>query len=221
MAEQFNTGPISTWAQSRLIMIGGTQPTVPPDHTGLRVTYLPSLAGGNSPGELGTGDFRSAGTGTIYVRYLSRYSAGFSVNGNVDVKQFEPHTFQQGPGGGQENHILAAWANSNTSLSPLIGLQGPATASNLHPSPATNIADGQWHTLEWLLVQGTPGQANGTAQVWVDGNVVITRSGVLWLGAGNQVGWKALVSDPTFGGGTAHPPTTEYWDYDQLYISVK
>jgi Bacterial Ig-like domain (group 2) len=223
MATQFNTGSISSFSQSGLTMIGGAQPTVVPSGTGLRVTYSPSLAGGNSPGELGTGDFANAGAGTIYVRYQSRTSPGFTTNGNTDIKNFEPHTFQEGAGNGEENHILALWAvGSSSQLSPLIGLQGPYSASNIHPSPAVIVSDGNWHTIEWLLVQDAPaGSGNGTAKVWVDGTQVINATGVTWLGSGNQSGWKALVCDPTYGGGTASPPSTMFWDFDQLYVSTK
>ncbi len=222
MAMQFNTGAITSFAQSKLSMIGGAQPTVAPGG-GLRVTYSPSLAGGNSPGQLGTGDFASAGTGTIYVRYQSRTSPGFTTNGNTDIKNFEPHTFQEGASSGEENHILALWAvGSSSQLSPLIGLQGPYTASNIHPNPAIVVSDGNWHTIEWLLVQDSPaGAGNGTAKVWVDGTQVINAASVTWLASGNQRGWKALVCDPTYGGGTANPPTTMYWDYNNLYVSTK
>ncbi len=222
MSTQFNTGAITSFAGSQLTMIGGAQPTPAPG-SGLRVTYSPSLAGGNSPGQLGTGDFANAGTGTLYVRYNSRTSVGFTTNGNTDIKNFEPHTFQEGASSGEENHILALWAvGSSSQLSPLIGLQGPYTASNIHPNPAVIVSDGNWHTIEWLLVQDSPaGAGNGTAQVWVDGTQVINTNTVTWLGSGNQRGWKALVCDPTYGGGTASPPTTMYWDFDQLYVSTK
>jgi Glycosyl hydrolase family 10 len=227
MTTVFNTGAIASFAGSGLIMIGGTQPTSPGTGTGLVVTYLTSLVGGNSPGQFGTGNFSSFGIGTLYVTYLSQTSAGFTVSTNTDVKSFEPHTQQQGSGGGQENHILAMWNEIGpTSLSPLVGLQGPTNSTNIHSSvPHPNVTDGAQHLIEWLLVQETPaGSGTGSAQCWVDGVLCINKALIppnTWLGVGNARGWVALVCDPTYGGGTASPPSTMTWTFDKLYCSVK
>jgi hypothetical protein len=195
-------------------------------YLGLANVYPSSLAGGNSPGECGTGDFASAGTGTIYIRHPFQSSSTLTTNGNTDIKLWEPHTFQEGASSGEENHILAIWAEiSNTQLVPLIGLQGPYAASNIHATNKIIVTDGAEHIVEWLLVQDSPaGAGNGTAQVWVDGTLIINATGVLWLGTGNTSGWKALVCDPTYGGGTATPPNVippVSWWFRYLYISVK
>ena len=47
--------------------------------------------------------------------------------------------------------------------------------------------------------------------------------GTHFFQSGEAMGWKFLMFDPTYGGdsGNDHPPTTIYWDLDELYVSTK
>jgi Bacterial Ig-like domain (group 2) len=228
MTTQFNTGNITSFAQSGLVMVNGPTPSVVPGSSGLRVMYTPILAGGYSPEVFGTGDFTNQGTGWLYMRMQIRFSSNWTTNGNATVKLCEPHTLYEngGPGGPNENHIIYGSATDfgSTKVALALGLQGPnGQARNLHPtSPAAILSDGRWHTMEVLLgPESSAGAGNGTYQGWVDGVQIANYSNVHYLAAGQTRAWKALLYDPTYGGGTASPPDDIYWDMNQLFVSTK
>jgi hypothetical protein len=237
MVTQINTGPITSTAvftvfspmtPSSLGDWTGNLATVPGE-TGLRVTYPPTLPGGNSPARWGHG-IPSAGTGWYYQRMKVRFSPNWTMAGNVDVKLCEPRTQQTGSGSGpNENDVIAAhdFATQSTHAFLFVALQGPnGHFRNLTEQPryvrSANLSDGRWHLVEVLFApESVPGAGNGTYTAWVDGIRVAQYTDVLWLASGNQAGWRYLMFDPTYGGGRRSPPSALYWDFDQLYVSTK
>jgi len=236
MSAQYNTGAITSFAQTGMTMISPATWSAPyqngeaanlgtvPDGTGLRVTYPPTLPGGYSPVRFMTSGFANQGTGWLYIRMKIRFSPNWTTNGNVDVKLAEPHTLYED----NENDNIDAWVTGSNSQSVLItGLQGPSTDRNLLPTTSGGgvITGGAWHTIELLYgPESTSGAGNGTYQAWVDGAQVTNTSNVNWLAAGETPGWHELLFDPCYGGGYANPPSSSpniYWDFDQLYISTK
>jgi uncharacterized protein YjdB len=238
MAMQINTGPLSG-LPSNFSMFSPATPTstgesshnlIPvPDGSGVRLLYPPQLAGGNSPVRFGV-PIASPGRGWYYQRMRVRFSTNWTLNGNVALKFCEPRTQQTGSGAGpNENHVIGAHDMATESIHAwyYVLLQGP----NGHfrdlfeqpsQSPSANLADGKWHVIEALFTpESTPGAGNGGYDGWVDGFQVAHYTDVLWLAPGNQVGWPYLLFDPTYGGGSHSPPTTMYWDLDQLYVSTK
>jgi hypothetical protein len=57
--------------------------------------------------------------------------------------------------------------------------------------------------------------------LWVDGNAAYSTTGLHYLKTGDTAGWSYIMFDPTYGGGSNSPPVSMYWDFDQLYVSVK
>jgi uncharacterized protein YjdB len=237
MSTQINTGPVTStsvftvFSPSTPSSLGdwsGNLTTVP-GGTGLRVTYPPTLPGGNSPARWGVG-IPSAGTGWYYQRMKVRFSPNWTMNGNVDVKLCEPRTQQTGSGAGaDENDVIAAhdFETQSTHAFLFLALQGPnGHFADLTEQPefaaAANLAGDAWHTMEVLFApESSPGAGNGTYTAWVDGTQIAHYTSVPWLASGNQVGWPYLMFDPTYGGGTHSPVATMYWDFDQLYVSTK
>jgi hypothetical protein len=202
--------------------------------SGLRLTYPPTLIGGNSPVRFGTG-IPNHGTGTLYVRYRIRYSPNWTQNGNVGTKMCEPRTL------GNENHVLGTVDdNYGAENYPGLLLQGPnGRAADLpaavapswtfgaqyaDPSKA-NLCCGTWHWLEYLMVMESPaGTSNGSVTIWIDGAQQFTASGFSYIASGETTGWGYFMFDPTYGGGTHHPPDVTpniYWDIDQLFVATK
>ena len=128
--------------------------------------------------------------------------------------------------GATENHVIAAFVNDNPtnsyltvllarSLLPLSRSDGAESTIRL------NLSDGNWHTMEVLFgPESSPGAGNGTYQAWVDGTDRQIRD-VLWLASGNKPGWPYLIFDPVYGGTKSSPPSTMYWDVDQIYVSTR
>jgi hypothetical protein len=204
--------------------------TLVPGSTGLRVNYLTSLSGGGySPVRFGV-NIPSAGTGWYYQRMKVRMSPNWTMSGNIGVKLCEPRTQQQGSGQGpNENHVIGLHDFETQSVNAFfyVLLQGPnGHFEDLFEQPqysaAANIKGGAWHLLEVLFTpESSPGAGDGTYTGWVDGVQIAHWTSVLWLAAGNQVGWPYLMFDPTYGGGPNAPSQNMYWDFDQLYVSTK
>jgi hypothetical protein len=237
MATQINTGSITSTSVVTNFSPSTTSATgewagnltLVTDGTGLRVNYPTNVVGGNSPVRFGL-SVPSAGTGWYYQRMKVRFSPNWTLNGNISVKFCEPRTQQQGSGQGpNENDVIAAadWATFSTHAWVFVGLQGPnGHFENLTEqpaqTPAADVSGGSWHLLEVLFTpESTPGAGDGTYTGWVDGVQIANWTSVLWLAAGNQIGWPYLMFDPTYGGGTNSPPVAMYWDVDQLYVSTK
>jgi uncharacterized protein YjdB len=232
MQQQLNTGGITSLSDSHFTVTAGGGLSVVPGGTGWRITYTSSLEGGNAPVVFSTTDFANPGTGWLYQRFKIRFSTNFTASSNSGLKLNEPRTNY--PGGGDdatENHVMyvSAWDVSPTRLSLALGLQGPnGHFADVNPQPASNPAavlstgDNAWHTVEIVFgPESTPGAGNGVYQSWVDGTQVANYSNIVWLAAGQTPGWPRIAFVPTYGGGTASPPATMYWDMDQLYVSTK
>jgi hypothetical protein len=72
-----------------------------------------------------------------------------------------------------------------------------------------------------LLTANNPGQANGTADVWIDGVKVIRNTGITFVGPNESPRWEEVRWNPTWGGlnGTITAPF--YAQMDHLYVSTK
>jgi hypothetical protein len=238
MAVQINTGPITS-SPGPFSVFSPSSPSqygewsgnlsVVPGGTGLRLTYPTNLSGGYSPVRFGHA-IPSAGTGWYYQRMLVRFSPNWTLSGNVAMKFCEPRTQQQGSGQGpNENHVIGAHDFETNSVNAFfyVLLQGPNghfedLFEQPQYSPASNLKGGGWHLIEVLFTpESTPGAGNGSYTGWVDGVQIANYTNVLWLAAGNQVGWPYLMFDPTYGGGSHNPAQSMYWDFDQLYVSTR
>jgi len=238
MTAQINTGPMSNipsafsvfspatpssegdWSGNVTLVSGGT---------GLRITYPPTLTGGNSPARFGV-RISSPGTGWYYQRMKVRFSPNWTLSGNVALKFCEPQTKTHGSGQGpNENHVIGAhdFASQSTHAFLYVLLQGPnGHFRNLYEqarySAAANLNDGRWHLIEVLFApESTPGAGNGAYTGWVDGRQIAHYTDVLWLAPGNEPGWPYLLFDPTYGGGRHSPAQSMYWDLDELYVSTR
>jgi hypothetical protein len=222
-----------------------------PDGSGVRVTYGPSLVGGNSPVRFGA-SIPNHGTGHLYIRWRFRLSPNWTLSRASGLKVMEPRTVNS-----TENHVLGAGADgqatdgSNMWFGALLqfstgsGTQGinvPGNSEGQSPVPSqvfsgntANVgggARGQWHLMEAYYQPESPaGAPNGQLTLWVDGAQVFQTGsgagsppgGTHFFLSGESMGWNYIMFDPTYGGDASsdHPPTSIYWDIDQLYVSTK
>ncbi|HZS60419.1 MAG TPA: Ig-like domain-containing protein [Gemmatimonadaceae bacterium] len=220
-----------------------------PGGTGMRVTYSPSLVGGNSPVRFGA-NIANHGTGHMYLRWKFRLSPNWTLSQANGIKVMEPRTVNS-----TENHVvnLAAYngLTNGTSMYSSFLLQfasGGGTAGFMVPGSLIGQADlvsyftsslaniggsarGDWHQMELYAMPESPaGAGNGQLTLWVDGVQVFKtggpgtpRGGMHFFLPGESEGWSFLMFDPTYGGDRAsdHPPTSIYWDIDDLYLSTK
>jgi hypothetical protein len=269
MVTQINTGAMSTppsrsydgtwtegtttftnWSPNTMSSVGEWAQNISsvPGGTGLRVTYGPTLDGGNSPVRFGSG-FANSGTGHLYLRWKFRLSPNWTLSEASGVKLMEPRTVNT-----TENHVieLSAYNGSSngTSMWPTFALQfstGTSTTAYFVPGSSNGQADltsyfastlanigltrGTWHTFEYYCSPESPaGAGNGQLTIWVDGAQVYQSGGagtpaggMHFFQSGEAMGWKYLQFDPTYGGDASsdHPPESIYWDIDELYASTK
>src|SRR5580704_6355816 len=270
MVTQINTGAMSTppsrsydgtwtegtttftnWSPNTMSSVGEWAQNISsiPGETGLRLTYGPTLDGGNSPVRFGSG-FSNNGTGYLYIRWMMRLSPNWTLSQAGGVKLMEPRTINT-----SENHVIELNAyngpTDGTSMWTAFALQfatGSGTVAYFVPgnpsgapdqtsyftSSVANIggaARGGWHTIEYYMQPESPaGAGNGQLTIWVDGTQVFQTGaagtpggGMHYFQNGESMGWNYLQFDPTYGGDAAtdHPPFNIYWDIDQLYVSTK
>ncbi|HSY84911.1 MAG TPA: Ig-like domain-containing protein [Gemmatimonadaceae bacterium] len=222
------------WAQNISTVPGGT---------GLRVTYGPSLSGGNSPVRFGT-SIANHGSGDLYLRWKFRLSPNWTLSEASQLKVMEPRTVNA-----DENHVISfspyGQASDGMSMWPNMFLQfgtgsgtfskfvpgnssGQAASTSLFASTLGNVggaARGNWHLIEVYAQHESPaGAGNGQLTMWVDGTMIYqSPMNVSYFMSGEAMGWEYLQFDPTYGGDVAsdHPPYSIYWDIDDLYVSTK
>lgn len=253
MTAQINTGAI-TAIPAGLTLLSPSTPTssgewsgnltlVPSANgSGLRITYPSTVSGGFSPVRF-IFSIATPGTSTFYIRFLIRYSANWTNNGNAGTKIFEPR-WPNNSNNNSENHVIGGRCDNPPAIDQYLQflLQGPAGNARNIPQPAISGSlgtwsgidpngqlagptRGTWHKCELVAVaESTPGNGDGVATGWVDSVQAFTASDVQWLASGDSWGLASLLCDPTYGGGTQNPPSITpsiFWDIDQLYVSTK
>ena len=220
-----------------------------PDGSGLRMTYGPTLAGGNSPVRWGAA---IAGLGTGYGCFAARVrlSSNWTLSKSAELKLFEPRS------AGAENHVVvgncygAAQDGSNEWVGTLLQFAGNVGNRYVPGNPgasagwadslsyflnaAANIGAkrGSWCDIAvGFYPEPVAGQAGAVIKIAVNSMLVFDSSKPGALGvptAGlhlfNTVrGWQYFMVDPCYGGDVAtdHPPALQYYDVDSLYASTK
>lgn len=201
-------------------------------------TFLTSLPGGSSPS---TVDFNMyAQKQTLYTSMYVKVSVNWFGNSSNVNKVI--HYFTNGIGAsptfnGTGNKVIFMLRGAG--MAPLVaglGFQGlslPYTwysgttkivggEVNLYGDPsACTVTRGAWHRYEVLLVGNTPGVANGSATLWMDGKRCTGADNVGYTSADRNPTWSSITWSPTYGGGAPGPPYTMTMAMDHLYISGK
>ena len=97
-------------------------------------------------------------------------------------------------------------------------LVGADTRDWLRPNVGTGeVTMGEWHRIEWLVDEGTPGVANGLVRWWLDGQLVGDYRDVLFP---NLLLDNYKVA-PTWGGMGGVKTQDDYTWYDHVFIATK
>jgi uncharacterized protein YjdB len=255
MATQINTGPMATvpaqtypnntwsegsaqftnWSPNSISNVGEWAGNISPvpGGTGLRVNYLPTLAGGYSPVRFGT-SIPNAGSGYLYVRFMLRLSPNWTLSQASGLKVMEPRTINPG----SENHVIGVGADGQaqdgSQMWPGFIVQFahsgysaniPGNALGQTPIPSqvfstgnANLggsARGSWHVIEYYCQPESPaGATNGQLTIWVDGTQVFQTGapgskgtpdgGMRFFEPGESMGYNYLMFDPTYGGDSSN-----------------
>jgi hypothetical protein len=188
-----------------------------------QMKYPAGMTAGRAPG-LAQVAFGSA-VKQIYVSFWAKTSATFSGNQSNTNKTI---------------FLWLAGAGNRVFLSMEGGFTNPlywtvryqaATASGANPAPrlghvnkaAAMVTRGQWQQIELIQTLGTPGGANSSVRLYVNGTLVTTADDVDLIGPSetNITGFNQVQWSPTFGGGGAAVPYDMYLWFDHVYVSGK
>jgi hypothetical protein len=93
----------------------------------------------------------------------------------------------------------------------LLDLTTEYPSDNRNFTGSTVVSYGVWHRIEWL-----GNYATGQMQLWLDGKLDITASGVVFP---NDTGFREFDFNPTWGGQGGTKTETDYFWYDHAHLS--
>jgi hypothetical protein len=180
---------------------------------------------GNHPDWRGTGPLwwpASLNTGYLYVGMWVRFSPGYTLNGNVGQKIF--YLKSDLAANAKLNHMVGLMVNDGNGgnqLWPTYEPQNPFNRYKVPETTANNLNDGRWHQLEYLQLANTPGLANGTLKIWVDGRLEGTWTNAKFFDTGQIASVNRLEINPIFGGGTNAVPVNQWIRLGPVLVKVR
>jgi hypothetical protein len=185
------------------------------------MNYTPSLTAGMSPASFGTS---LAQNQTIYTAIWMKLSSNYQ--GHTSGVNKVLHFFTKG---GRNTVIFNIRGGGGGTLVPgfltqglAASYQGQGTEINFDaPASTCTVARGAWAKYELLMKNNTPGVADGTLELWMNGTKCVTATGITIVGAGQNNKWEDIWWSPTWGGVGGTPTTSFYEAVDHIYISGK
>jgi hypothetical protein len=180
-------------------------------------TVTVGMQGGQAPARALFGTFSGLPT-RLYFRMGFKTSSNWTDDGNTGTKLI---FFSQANASGQStnDYVSMTVGESTDKVSPGVFTQHTGWGGNRNMLPSQTFNHGEWHDLEVILYAGTAGNADGIAQVWMDGIQVVNVSDVAFFGSLMTPGFGYFWFDPTFGGGT-RPPVNQTVQIAQLYYET-
>jgi len=180
---------------------------------------------GNHPNWTGSGPLwwpASMNTGHLYVGMWVKFSPNFTLNGNVGQKIFYLKS-DLAPNAGL-NHMIGLMVNDGNGGNQLWPAYEPQNPTNRYSVPATttnNLNDGRWHQLEYLQLPNTPGTANGTLKIWVDGRLESSLTNAMFFDGTQVASVNRLEINPIYGGGTHPVPVNEWIRLGPVLVKIR
>jgi len=157
---------------------------------------------------------------TVYVSWWFKYSSNWWGQSTGTNKQLYVWT-----NGDHPTMYVFAEGSGSGELTPYATVQGSQVPRNsellLGPNlvPSARIIRGRWHHMELVLVGNTPGTANGSLDLYLDGVHVSSYSGMQFI-TGDAL-WGDVNYAPVWGGLGGSVPQTQTFDIDHFYMSGK
>jgi hypothetical protein len=180
---------------------------------GLAGGYGPSKVGAH-PDYTGDGPLRwdpARSTGHLYVGFHVRFSPSFDLNGNVGQKIL--YLKSDLPENRSIAHMIGIMMNDGAGgnqLWPTYGPQSPFARYQTPEKAEWDLNDGRWHRVEFLQGPNTPGKANGTLRLWVDGRLAGEWANAVYFAPDHVPSVNRLEIAPIYGGGS-NPVRKDQW----------
>ena len=152
----------------------------------------------------------------LFIRFYFKLSANFQWH-PITQKLIYFHCGQEDFS--DTNHVLSVghWDHA-VSLVTQHNRGSGSDEQVFHWGSVSLITKNVWHKIVMRLVINRPGQQNGIAQVWLNDQLTIDQSDVMWLIAADHGGWHDFTFTPVFGGGGPSVAQTMYLYFDNLII---
>lgn len=175
----------------------------------LKIVYPAGWVGGHEP--VHCWNALPSETEELYVQYYFKYSNGYQFH-NGDNKQMY---FSVGGGG---NYYIAV-NNGNVHF-----ITQTYATNRFFPNTGSNpkINTNQWYKLTAHFVMNNAGIANGTAQIWINDQLVINTNAVGYRSSSQSGrGITEMTLTPVFGGGSDNiKNSTDYQYFDYTILST-
>jgi PKD repeat protein len=186
----------------------------------VQLNFTPALHGGTAPASFG---LRIEQKQTIYVALWMKLSPIYQAHGSGVNKVLHFWTKN-----GRNTIVFILRGSGSGTLVPAFltqGMSGPyqgATEVNFNSPPELCTTQrGKWHRYEMVLTNNSPGEPDGSAQLWMDGVRCLNISGLTYVGVGQNNRWEEIWWSPTWGGigGSVIAPFSQ--TVDHIYVSGK
>lgn len=163
--------------------------------------------GHTSGGGIGTfTSYADAATDQVYVAIWAKWEVGFEWN-TISNK----FLFVQSSSGAARDCLLQSARNSSPTYFLETYNEGPGDDPLANDVTVSDLADGEWHYIEWAV-----DAVAGTANTWLDGVQVLTDGDI----SSNAGGWTEIKTpDTTWGGSTAAKSGDSVLTIGHIYIS--
>jgi trimeric autotransporter adhesin len=181
------------------------------------------------PVDGGTSNYRE-----IYWRVWMRSQAGWQANGNDKMSRaivFAGSNWSEaaighawGGSGASENFLVldpasgtdAAGTLRTTTYNDFPNLRWLSAAQGT--SPLFSTGAGTWQCVELHMRLNDAGQSNGVFEMWVNGTLDASRTGLNWLGSYNAYGINAIFLENYINNGA---PQAQVRDYDDFVVGTQ
>jgi hypothetical protein len=211
--------PGAEWGRQARLVGDAATPGAPDSALELR---LPAgLAGGYAAVKIGQHESWNADgplrwdpavtTGHLYVGFWVRFSPGFRLNGNVAQKIL--YLKSDLAANRAIAHMVGIMVNDGVGgnqLWPAYEPQHPFARYKVPETPRNDLNDGRWHQVEFLQAPNTPGLADGTLTIWVDGRREARWTDAMFFARGQVPSLNRLEINPIYGGGTRPVPRDQW-----------
>jgi uncharacterized protein YjdB len=205
--DNYNSGPLTI----------ESDPTAPVSPSGVIRSTLPAgFQAGYSNGSTG---LQFSGFSTLYISYWAKYSTNWQGQ-QADINKQAYAWVDEG--GGDGKFVMEASGVGSGTMRPRPILQSMIVGDghkdpNLLPNQ--EIVRGQWFHIEIVLRGNTAGNADGSFDLWQDGQHCTSYSGLQWTNGATK--WFIFELQPIWGGTGGTVSNTMWIQWDHVYLSGK
>ena len=174
-----------------------------------------------NPGQNANGGMRITipETDTVYLSYQRMYEDGYDFGSTHDFYIFADAGLYQAPTTTKLTaYFEAEYQLAQTTIRAALQANSPYNNTWSEVRSQENVFEtGVWHHIEAMVQMNDPGESNGVMRMWVDGELVVERVGLLLRAAGDEdIMFNQVFFGPWIDAGA---PQTQKFFTDDVIIS--